>query len=278
MKSFLKKFLRMIKKMLGKEVYVVTNNIYPTQLLFDKNIVVTGGSGGIGYAIAKQCLQQGAKVIITGTNNSKLEVAVKSLSQYGDVYGCKWDIADVKQIEEKFEEILRIFNGKISCWVNNAGVFKALDYTSCLDEDWDIIMNTNLKGTVFATNNIIKYFLKNKIQGNVVNITSETADVVSTNPYALSKNALAQYTKGLAYELTSKGIRINGVAPGGVATGICGIDPNEAMNWNGIGGRLLRPEEIAEVVVFLLSDVSKCINGEIITCNEGNTLRVEYFR
>lgn len=203
---------------------------------------------------------------------------LKSKAEEKRIYGCRWDISDIGMCESKIEEIMCIANGKIDCWVNNAGIYREVDYTTCCEADWDMIFNTNAKGVYFATNRIVKYFLDNHRKGNIVNISSETGETASTSPYAFTKNIIDQYTRGLAYELSKKNIRINAVSPGVVATEINGIAPNEAMNYSSIGGRILRPEEIAEVVVFLLSDLSQCINGEIITLNEGNTLKVEYNR
>ena len=281
MKKLMKIIMRCfnaIKNFFVPNVYVTVRAINPAKLLENKAVAITGGSSGIGFAIAQKALEQGAKVVITGTKLEKLEKAKKQLNSYGQVHICQWNIADTTQCEAKIKEIIQLLDGRLNCWVNNAGIFKPVDFSTCTETDWSSIIDTNLKGPYFATNEIVKYFVRQHIEGNVVNVSSETGDTASTSPYAFSKIAIDQYTKGLAYALSKKNIRVNAIAPGGTATEIAGINPNEAMNWKGLGGRLLSPEELAEVVIFLLSDTSKCINGEVITCNQGNTLKVEYFR
>lgn len=273
---------RKVRRFFIHDIYVEVQSTDPFQVLDGKTVVITGGSRGIGYAIAEKCLEQGAKVIITGNDIKKLESACDKLKNNktteGYIYECQWNIADVGICESKIEEILHMANGTIDCWVNNAGIYKAVDYANCKETDWDMIFSTNAKGLYFATNRIVQYFLKNQKAGNIVNISSQAGETASTTPYAFTKNIIEQYTRGLAYELSKKHIRINAVAPGAVATEINGCKPDEVINYSAIGGRFLIPEEVAEVVIFLLSDLSKCINGEIITLNEGNTLKVEYNR
>lgn len=277
MNRTLNKIYNKVKDIMGPTVYVNVSEATPAQLLQEKTVVVTGGSGGIGYQIAKKCLEQGARVAITGTHEEKLSAVKAQLKEYGDIYTLQWNIGDLASHKWAIDELIS-WGGEINCWVNNAGIYKNIDHTNCTETEWDNIFSVNLKGPYFATNEIIKYFLANKISGNIVNIASEVGQVATTKPYGLSKAAVISYTKGLAYELCSSHIRVNGIAPGGVATAISGISPDSNIHWDSLGGRLIRPEEIAEVAVFLLSDLSKCINGEIITCNEGNTLRVEYSR
>ena len=239
--SDFRNILRKIRRCFIHDIYVNVQLVEPLQVLAGKTVVITGGSSGIGYAIAEKCLCGGAKVIITGSNIKKLEGACDKLrngnTAEGYIYKCLWDIADVAICWNKIEEIVQMADGIIDCWVNNAGIYKAVDYADCQEEDWDKIFSTNAKGLYFATNRIIQYFLDNDRAGNIVNISSQAGKTASTTPYAFTKNIIEQYTQGLAYELSNKHIRINAVAPGSVATEINGCKPDEVMNYSTIGGR-----------------------------------------
>lgn len=269
----MKKIKRILKKIVGKKIYVDISTISDGQLLKDKCVVITGGAEGIGAAIAKKCLFQGATVLVTGRNEAKLKKFVENTKgeNENNLYYLVWDISECAIIEAKFEQILN-YLGKIDIWINNAGIYRNVDYSSCGLGEWDEIMATNIRGPYFATNRVVKYFKENKVRGTILNIASETGRVASTNPYGFSKNMLMQYTEGLAVELVKYGIRANAIAPGGVATKIAGKKNDDNLSFPAIGGRLITAEEIAEIAIFLISPTSVCINGQILFANEGNTL------
>lgn len=162
--------------------------------------------------------------------------------------------------------------------VNNAGIYKVSDVLHMNISDYDDIMNTNLRGPIFLTNKVATYWVENGIKGNIVFVSSETGVCAYTNPYALSKGALIQYARGCAYELLNKGIRANVVAPGGTVSEITQVSKSWDLKFPSISGRLLLPEEIASNIIFLLSDLSGCLTGQVLECNCGNTIKVEFFR
>lgn len=264
------KISRTLKKMFGKKVYVDITTTQGGELLRDKCVVVTGGAEGIGAAIARMCISQGARVLITGRDESKLQNFVNSVERK-KISILAWDISDCTVIEEKFEQVLDAL-GRVDIWINNAGIYRDVDYSSCRTQDWDDIMSTNVRGPYFVTNRVVSYFKDSNIKGTILNIASETGKVACTNPYGFSKNIIMQYTEGLAVELSKYGIRANAIAPGGVATKIAGRTTGDDLSFPAIGGRLITCEEIAEVALFLISPVSMCINGQTIYANEGNTI------
>lgn len=271
----------MLKKKLGASQYVTVAERSADKLLAGKNILITGGATGIGYEAAKECVKQGANVIIASRNEQKLDQAVekiKKLGFTGNVSRVIFDVSNTDEIDNKLQEVISVY-GSIDMLVNNAGIYRGgINNFNMTRKTYDEIMDTNLRGPVFLTNAVVKYWCDNNIKGNIVFVSSETAVCAYTNPYALSKGALVQYAKGCAYELASKGIRANIVAPGGTVSEITRVSKEQDLQFPAITGRLCVPEEIASSIIFLLSDLSGCLNGQLLECNGGNTLQVEFFR
>lgn len=237
------------------------------EILKDKYIVITGGSSGIGKAIAKKSVEEGAKVVIIGRNEEKLHHAMKDI---GD--GAKYLAIDVNDsmLLEKSEKCL---GHKITNVVNNAGVYinHSGDYN---EEDFEKSINTNLKAPFFITQKYVKYCIKNGIKGNVLMTASNRGLMGDTTPYGISKAGLINCVQGFARDNISHEIRINAICPGMTASNINGIGQTDNLYQESCKGkRVLLAEEQAEVACFLMSDVSKCINGAIIPCDEGDYLR-----
>ena len=189
---------------------------------------------------------------------------------------CKWlvfDSSNVKDMPEFLEQVQNEFRGgKIHGLVSNAGIsLHEGNFRNVTEEGWDSQMNINLKGNYFLVKNYIEYLekLEDK-KGNVVVITSERSFRTDDIPYGLTKAASNSFIKCMASKVIKEGIRVNGVAPGVTESGMTGINRNENMyaDWQP-ENRFFVPEEVAEVVNFLLSEVSNCISGEIIACDQG---------
>lgn len=269
---YLKRMIRyVIKGMPEYHITVDVKETMPNHQLEGKNIIVTGAGSGLGYYIAKRCIAEGAKVLITGRNENKLK---KAASELGN--DCRWkvfDSSDVQGMGEFFKQVEEQFGGeKIHALVSNAGIsLHEGDFRNVTENGWDSQMDTNLKGNYFIVKHYIEYLeaLDNK-EGNVVVITSERAFRSDDIPYGLTKAASNSFIKGMASKVIKEGIRINGVAPGVTESGMTGVNRNENMyaEWQP-ANRFFIPEEVAEVVSFLVSDVSNCISGEIIACDQG---------
>jgi len=270
-KTYLKRLARfVVKGEPRKEIYVNVASVKYGQILAGKNILITGGSSGIGLAIAKKCALEGAQVLITGRNKEKLIVAREEIG----VEKCKtlaFDVSDISNIHTMMEEVLSLLNGKLDAVVNNAGIYYEKDFFAYTPADWENMCNTNLKGVYFLTQNVCKYFINAKAEGNIVFISSERGIIGDFNIYGITKAGINNFVMGLTKKFSNNNIRVNGIAPGMVASGINGISSCGNLSVSG-RKRVLRADEIAEVAVFLLSDASKCINGEVIACNEGNAL------
>lgn len=244
-------------------------------ILEGKKILITGGSRGLGYSIAEKCLKEKAKVAITGRSMESLLAAKEKLGNPKNLYLFEHDVRDFEK-NDKLIYDARAAMGGIDALVNNAGIsVHDIDYSSCTEEMWDKQMDTNLKGVYFMTQAFMKYYNEvGKHSGKIINMVSERGLYGDDVPYGLAKRALISYTEGLAKKLITKGVRVNAVAPGVTATEMTGHDPNGNLYRRyAVGKRILLPEEIAEVTVFLLSDAANCISGQTIACNEANHLR-----
>jgi 3-oxoacyl-[acyl-carrier protein] reductase len=263
------KILNKIRAIIGKKYYINISNLNEKELLKGKKILIAGGSSGIGYAIAKRMIECGAEVIITGTNDQKLENASKTLN----CNHINWDISDIYIIDSKIKEISKKFNGKLDVYINCAGIYKDIRYNDCSKEDWDKVLDTDLKGAYFSTNAIVNNFFDKEKNGNVILIASNRGVFGDDGPYGIAKAGLINYGKGLAKRILDKNIRVNIINPGMTASNINGIKDTDDLFQNGLKGqRVIAAQEIAEIALFLASDNSKCLTGQIINADNGESI------
>ncbi len=259
----------------------ITAKIYqiaPGKILDGKKIIITGGSRGLGFYIAKKCIAEGAIVLITGRDEKTLLEASNELGN-----NCKYLRFDMRQadmVKEFFHQAVTILgSGKVDCLVSNAGVsLHEGNYRNVTINSWDIQMDTNLKGAYFLIQAFVDQLQTYEDNsGNVIMMTSERGLYCDDIPYGLSKAAINSFTRGLSRRLITKGIRVNAIAPGVTASEMTGYKADENLYREKVcGKRVFLPEEVAEVAVFLLSDASRCISGEVIACDQGNYLRCDW--
>lgn len=275
-KEYIKRGIRYVVK--GVPTRIVKVNVAQIQyggILEGKKVLITGGSRGLGFAIAKRAIEEKAVVTITGRSMETLEEAKHKLGDPENLFLLVNDIQKTEQHKDAIHQARVMMNG-IDILVNNAGVsVHDISYDTCTEEHWDYQMDTNLKGTYFLTQEFLKYYKEvGKHFGKIINMVSERGLYGDDVPYGLSKRALISYTEGLAVRLIPLGIRVNAVAPGVTATEMTGHSPDgDLFRPYARGKRVLLPEEIAETVIFLMSDASNCISGQVIACNEANHLR-----
>ena len=235
-----------------------------------KNIIVTGASGGIGNAIIKKLSESGANILASGTRIEKLEELKKN---FADIKILKFDISQSDKIEDFIENATSELGGSLDCIVNNAGITQDnLAIRMSLDE-WQKVININLTSTFLMSKFAIKKMLKNK-SGKIVNITSvvgHTGNLGQAN-YTASKAGIVAMSKSLAIEYAKKNININCISPGFIKTAMTDkIDDKfkEVIISKIPSARLGEPEDIANAVLFLISDQSNYINGETLHVNGG---------
>jgi 3-oxoacyl-[acyl-carrier protein] reductase len=238
--------------------------------LENKNIIVTGASGGIGNAIIKTLNEAGANILASGTRIEKLE---ELKDNFKKIKILKFDISQSDKIEEFIENATSELGGSLDGIVNNAGITQDnLAIRMSLDE-WQKVININLTSTFLMSKFAIKKMLKNK-SGKIVNITSvvgHTGNLGQAN-YTASKAAIVAMSKSLAIEYAKKNININCISPGFIQTAMTDkIDDKfkEVIISKIPSARLGKPDDIANAVLFLSSDQSSYINGETIHVNGG---------
>lgn len=237
-----------------------------------KNIVVTGASRGIGAGIAHTLASHGAQVAITySSNEQKANSVVKGLPGSGH-FCVRLDVASEESVKSAFDEIYQKMT-VVDGLVNNAGITEDMLLLMMKTDAFDHVINTNLRGTFLCTKTVLKPMLKSK-KGSIVNITSVVGQMGNggQSNYAASKAGVEAFTKSVAKEIASRGIRLNCVAPGYIATEMTDAlteKQREAILAMIPLQTLGKTEDVAHCVSFLLSDESNYITGQTISVNGG---------
>jgi len=242
--------------------------------LHGKVALVTGGSRGIGKAIALKLASLGADIVINYSNNNGLaDAVVEEIEGIGrKALSIKADISKLEESQNLIDKALEKFN-KIDILVNNAGITKDNLLMRMTEEEWDSVFNVNTKGTFNITKSLIRPMIKQK-DCSIINITSVvgiTGNAGQCN-YSASKAAVIGFTKSLAKEVAKKNIRVNAVAPGFIQTDMTGNlseDVKSDYLRNIPLNKLGEPEDIANAVAFLASDMSQYITGQVLIVDGG---------
>ena len=246
--------------------------------LKDKVVVVTGGSQGIGKAIALAFAQEGSKVAICSRSQAKLDATAAEFKDMGyDLYAKSVDVSAAEDLSVFADEVFDTF-GRIDIWVNNVGQFKSKSILEQSIDDWNEIMNINLNSYFIGTQAAARK-MKETGGGNIVNVSSYGGvfPAVYRSSYNTSKYAINWLTRCSASELAPFGIRVNAVAPGTINTEMQKASGRtladiEKLAKNFALRRMGEPEEVAGVVLFLASDMSSYVDGIVIECSGGKFL------
>ena len=241
--------------------------------LYGKVAIITGASRGIGSAIAKQLAGLGGKVVVNYSRSpEKAEEVVNDIKENGgEAVAIKADISKVSEIEMLFKETINRF-GKIDILINNAGIMKTLPLLNITEEDFSKHYEINVKGTFFACKEAMKLMENN---GRIINFSTSVAGGMTPgySLYASTKGAVEQITRQLSKEFGPKNITINAVAPGPVNTELftTGKTEEQIENLKSVNAfkRLGEPEDIANVIEFLVSDKAQWITGQTLRVNGG---------
>ena len=240
--------------------------------LQDKIAIITGGSAGIGKAIAKEFLNQGAKVMICDISQEKLKHVEEELSVFGTLRTFHTDIADKESVSRMISDITKEF-GKIDILINNAGITSDAQFYKMTDEQFDRVIDVNLRGTYFMTKAVLPAMMQQKY-GKIVHLTSVTAfngNFGQAN-YAASKAAIIGMTRVQAKELGKYRINVNAIAPGSIMTDMYNAVPEEAKRQKLERIPLRRygePAEVAKLALFLASDDAAYITAQTIVIDGG---------
>jgi 3-oxoacyl-[acyl-carrier protein] reductase len=242
--------------------------------LSGKVAVVTGSSRGIGAGIAQILAAQGAKVVINHRNSSEAAAVVLMdiKEKGGQAIVIQADVGQSSQAQRLIKETIDTC-GQIDILVNNAGTTRDTLLMTMKDEDWDLVLKTNLSSTYYCSKAAVRPMMK-KRSGRIINITSVVglAGQAGQTNYAASKAGVVGFTKSLAKEIGSRNITVNAIAPGFVPTALTEVLSDEMMQSvvsNTPLGRLGTVEDVANAVLFLASDEAAFITGQVLTVDGG---------
>lgn len=242
-------------------------------LLKDKVAIVTGGAQGIGEAIARKLASEGASIALIDVNYEKAKATADEIKKIGvDTEAYKADVSNTNEVQEVVDKILDRFK-KIDILVNNAGITRDTLLLRMTEQDWDAVININLKGVFNFTKAVTKIMSKQR-NGSIINISSVVGLFGNAGQanYSASKAGVIGLTKTTAKEFAGRGIRANAVAPGFIKTAMTDKLSQEVINkyLENIPMKTLgTPDDVANTVLFLASDLSSYITGEVIRVDGG---------
>lgn len=243
-------------------------------MLTERVALVTGASRGIGREIALTLGRYGATVIVNynGSEEAAVKVVNEIIASGGKAYPYQCNVANYEQTKEMIEEIIKT-NSRIDVLVNNAGITKDNLLLKMSEEEFDQVMNINLKGTFHCIKHVVRQMIKQR-SGRIINISSISGVVGNAGQanYSASKAGIIGLTKSVARELAPRGITVNGIAPGFIDTEMTAVLPEQVKEsiLNQIPlKRFGTSSDIAELAAFLASDKSGYITGQIINVNGG---------
>lgn len=254
------------------------------KLLEGKKAIITGGSDGIGYAIAKSFAENGADILLIGRNKNKLNEALKDLSKYGvRIEIVSHDLSKSEKLQELTSMIIGAFHD-IDILVNNAGEAEFVSFKDVDIKNFDHLFDLNVKSPFFLTQGLLPALKQNK--GSIINISSfhaqRTLPGYPSSVYSMTKSAINAFTKTLAYELGPQGIRVNAIAPGNITTSkvraaLDGIPDQAKIKMQELIrtiyplGRMGNADELSGIAVYLASDQSSWTTGSIFNIDGGIT-------
>lgn len=236
--------------------------------------IVTGASRGIGRAVAIALAKVGAKVVINYAGNAEAAEAVRTVitDNGGQAITVKADVADAEAVDSLVKQTIETY-GKVDILVNNAGITRDTLLMRMKDEDWDAVMNTNLKGIFYCTKAVTKSMMKQR-SGKIINMTSVVGLMGNAGQanYAAAKAGVIGFTKSMAKELASRSITVNAIAPGFIATDMThGLSEQVKADLEAQIplSRLGAAEDVAAAVVFLASQSANYITGQTLNVDGG---------
>lgn len=246
--------------------------------LKEKKVLVVGGSKGIGRDIALAFSKLGADVVITGRNEHDLSKTTEELKVFNP--NCSYLTADIQNVNEIYNMVDSAFSrmGRIDILINNAGINIPKPALEVTEEDWDRVLDTNLKGTFFCSQRVGKHMIEKRTAGKIINIVSQMAFVgyIKRAAYCSSKGGAVQLTRALAIEWAQHQIKVNAVAPTFIETDFTKKMFDDQDFYKDVVSRiplgtLAKPDDVTGAVLFLASDLANFVTGETIRVDGGWT-------
>jgi NAD(P)-dependent dehydrogenase (short-subunit alcohol dehydrogenase family) len=255
-----------------REILPIIHEVNSCELLKGKNALISGGTGGIGLAIAEELVKSGANVVVGGTKHNKLKQSVEYLNNIKADCAkyVKFDMSNSDLFDSILKDAIACF-GRIDIFVNAAGVHTENASIDKMNSDEvDRILNINLKGPYLFSIKLREYMIENRIKGHMLFISSSREFEPAWSPYGISKWGLNGMIQGLASIFVEDGIIVNGLAPGTTATGLIGYHNGESIyTEDNMLKRLALPIEIATIAKMMVSGVGDFIVGEVVRVSAG---------
>ena len=238
-----------------------------------KVALVTGGAQGIGKAVALMLARHGGDVVVADVNLEKAAETAKEVEATGrGAMAVNVDVTRLSDVENMVESVIGHF-GRIDILINNAGIARDKLILRMTEEDWDAVLDVNLKGTFNCTKAVIKHMSKQR-SGKIVNIASVVGEMGNAGQanYSASKAGVIGLTKTIAREFSQRGINVNAIAPGYIQTPMTDVLPDKAkeeLKRMIPMERLGQPEDVAYAVLFLVSEGSSYVTGQVLNVNGG---------
>lgn len=239
-----------------------------------KVTIITGASRGIGRSVAIELAKAGAKIVINYAGNVAAAEEVKNIivSAGGQAIAIQADVSNTEAVDAMVKQTIDTF-GRIDILVNNAGITRDNLLMRMKEDDWDAVMNINLKGIFVCTKAVSRIMMKQRY-GKIINMTSVVGIMGNTGQsnYAAAKSGVIGFTKSMAKELASRGITVNAIAPGFINTDMTAVlseQAKEGLAGKIPAGRLGNPEDVAAAVAFLASDSANYITGQTLNVDGG---------
>ena len=241
--------------------------VFHNALLKGRRALITGGGSGIGLAIAEAYGRSGASVVLSGRTVTRLEDASHNLERLGvKVSVVDLDVCDVASFAGKLDKI-----GDFDILVNNAGFVGGGVFGTTSEVDYNRVLETNLRGAYFLSQEVSSRWIKNKVKGNILNICSASSLRPGESPYILSKWGLRALTLGMARRLVKHGIVVNGLAPGCTNTDQFSRD-GDLTNGRNPSGRLVTTTEIGNMAVVMVSSLARMVVGDVLFVTGGGAI------
>jgi len=271
MKNLIKGLIRCLgRKFKEIKVLPIYKTIDKEQILRDKVVLITGGTGGIGYSIAEAAINSGARVILSGTNEQKLSEYCEKLGE--NAKALKMNIGEINSIENSIEQAISLYpEHRIDILINSAGVHGEWDFSNPNEELFDKVMDINVKGMYFVSNIVARHMMDHHIKGHILNISSSSALRPAWTPYQISKWAVNGITKGLADYLLPYGIVVSGLAPGPTATEMIKKKGDDNLFYQDHPShRFMTAQEVANLAIFMVSTSGDMIVGDTFYMTGGS--------